>query len=115
MFRRLAPYLMVFSGIGFFGCISYFTYLARTSPSHLDAVTGHVAQMNDHGYYFYVYPWQGWLLNVGPFVCVGVCIAIALIGRRQKWDSTVFPGPRWLKWLFFAALSACLFYVFVFP
>jgi xylose isomerase len=45
MFRRLAPYLVVFAGVGFFTCLSYFAYLARTSPSHPDLVTGHVAQM----------------------------------------------------------------------
>jgi hypothetical protein len=112
MFRRLAPYLVVFAGVGFFACLRYFAYLARISPPHPDPVTGHVAQMNDHGYYFYVYPWQGWVLNVGPFACVGAFFVIARIGQRQKWDLTTFTGPRWLKWVYFAAFGACLFYVF---
>ena len=116
MLRRLAPYLVVFLGVGFFGCISYFVYLARTSSSHLDPVTGQVVRMNDHGYYFYVYPWQGWLLNVGPFACIGTIFAIAAIGQRQKWDLTTCTGPRWLEWVYVAALVACLFYMaFPFP
>ena len=112
MFRRLAPYLVVFAGLGFFACLSYFAYLARTSPAHPDPVTDHVVQMNDHGYYFYVYPWQGWVLNVGPFACVGAIFVIAGIGQRQNWNLTTFTGTRWLKWVYFAAFGACLFYVF---
>jgi hypothetical protein len=112
MIRRLAPYLVVFAGVGFFACLSYFEYLARISPTRPDFVTGRIVQMNDHGYFFYVSSWQGWLLNVGPFACIGAIVVIGGVGQRQNWDLTTFTGPRWLKWLYFAAFAASLVYVF---
>ncbi len=112
MFRRLAPYLVVLAGVGFLGCISYFTYLARTSPTHLNQVTGHIVRMNDHGYYFYVSPWQNWVLNMGLYAWPVVSITILGIGRHQKWDLTASACPRWLRRVFIAALVACLIYVF---
>ena len=112
MFRRLAPYLVVFSGLGFFACISYFAYLARVSPPLPDLPTGQVARMNDHGYSFYVCPWQAWVLNMGPVACLGAIFAVWGIGRRQGWNSKSLTGPRWLSWLYFAGFGACVCYVF---
>ncbi len=112
MFRRLAPYLVVFASLGFFACLCYFAYLSRTSPPHANPVTGQVAQMNDHGYFFYVYPWQGWVLDTGPIACVGAIFAMAGIVRRSSGNLTTLTGPRWLWWVYLAALGTCLFYVF---
>jgi hypothetical protein len=110
--RRLAPYLMVFAGVGFFACVSSFEYLARVSPTQPDSVTGRIVQMNDHGYHFYVYPWQGRVLDMGPFACIGAFFLIAGLGQWQNWNPTAFTGPRWLKWVYFAVFAASLAYVF---
>ena len=112
MFRRLAPYLVVFAGLGFFACVGYFAYLARTSPQYANALTGQVTRMNDHGYAFYVLPWQGWVLNMGPIACVGAMLGIAGISRGLHGDFRTATGPRWLLWVYLAGLGACLFYVF---
>ena len=113
MFRRLAPYLVVFSGLGFFACLGGFAYLARISPPHPDPLTGQVMRMNDHGYYFYVYPWQAWLLNMGLVGCLGAIFAVVGIGRSQNWNWSTLVAPRWLRWLYFAGFGVCLLYVFL--
>ncbi len=106
--QRFAPHAVVFSGVGFFACIGYFTYLAHVSPTHPDQIAGLTARMDDHGYYFFVSPWQGWLLNVGPFACIGACFVVLGIGHHLGWDMTAAVVPRGLKWLFFTALGACV-------
>ena len=60
----------------------------------------------------YVYPWQGWVLDLGPLACVGAMFAIAAIVRLRYGESIRFTGPRWLPWLYLAGLATCLFYVF---
>ncbi|MDE2166183.1 MAG: hypothetical protein KGJ66_07585 [Alphaproteobacteria bacterium] len=103
---------MALTGIGFFACLGYFEYLARTGPTRPDTATGLVVRMNDHGYYFYVHPWQGWLLNAGPFACVGAFFLVAAVTQRTSWRPTKADFPRWLKWLYLAALLASIAYVF---
>ncbi len=67
--------------------------------------------MNDHGYCFYVHPWQGWVLQVGPPACLGAMLSLARWGQRRHGDSVLRAGPRWLKWAYFAGLVACMLYV----
>lgn len=112
--RRMAQYFATFVAVGFFACIFYFAHLARISPMHPDPVTGQVVQMNNHGSYFYVYPWQGWVLQAGPFACVGVLLAIAFMGQRLNLKLAADPGPPWLFWVFFAAVVA-IYAFFGFP
>ena len=110
--KRFAPHVVVLCGLGFYACLGYFTYLARVSPTHPDPLAGLTVRMNDHGYYFFVSPWQGWLLNTGPLACVGAVFVVAAIGQRCGWDWKTIDKPRWLYWLYFGALAACLAYVF---
>jgi len=110
--KRLAPYAAVLAGVGFFACLGYFTYLARVSPTYPDPSTGLIVRMNDHGYYFYVRPWQGWLLNVGPLAFVGIGFLIAGIAQRRSWKLTAADLPRWLAWFYFAAFVGSAAYMF---
>lgn len=113
--KRLAPYFVVLTGIGFFACFSYFTYLARISPTHPDLAAGLSARINNHGHYFYVAPWQARLITEGPVAFGGAALVILLIGHQRQWNLTSATFPRWLYWIYVAAFAACGLYFLAVP
>ncbi len=110
--KRAVPYLVVVAAIGFYSCLSYFEYLARISPTRPDSTAGLITRMNDHGYYFYVHPWQGVILNFGPFAFVALFFLIVGITQQRGWSVTRADFPRWLNWLCFAAFAVGVAYIF---
>jgi hypothetical protein len=53
--------LMMLGGLSFITQISFFEYLLSCSPTAPNYITGEVYQLNNHGYYFYVTTFQGYL------------------------------------------------------
>src|SRR6476661_4489019 len=98
--RRLAAYIAWFAGISFFASLGYFAHLARISPTSPDSASGHIVRMNDHGYYFYVHPWQAWILNFSPFASVALFFVIAATAQYRNWNLESVDVPQWARWAY---------------
>jgi hypothetical protein len=116
MLRRLALCFVGFAMLGFVTFVFYFIHLSHISPTQPDLITGQVVHMNNHGHDFYVYPWQGWVLQAAPYACLGALVVIAGIDQRLNWNlaADMTPPPSWVFWLFLAAVVA-IYAFFGFP
>ena len=86
-------YLAWFAGMSAF---AFFIYLERHSPSAPNLLTGQIAEMNSHGYLFYVRPCERLTFNLALPASLGAFAMLGLVRTKLYGD---FKRPSQIQML----------------
>ncbi len=94
--RRLLDASVYLAWLGGMSAFAFFHYLELHRPSSPDPGTGQTAAMYNHGYVFYVRPWQKLAFNLGLTGCL---MAAALLGllRVRLYGDADFQRPSRIR------------------
>jgi hypothetical protein len=110
--RHALDALVFLAWIGLLGCLSFFTFLERHSPTSPNVATGQLAPMNSHGYVFYVRTWEQLLFNLGFAGLLALAFGCVLVRRKLYGEEGLQPKSELLRLVPFLLFGAALAYMF---